>query len=147
MMSIEGWARKNPLTPPLMNIEINPSANSEARVDPQVRAVEAADPDQHHDRRRDRDDQRREGKRQRRERIHAADEHVVAVHHVAEDGQRAHGVDQRRDGSASARRMLVTRTCETMPMPGTMAMYTSGCPKNQNRCCQSSVEPPECGCN
>src|ERR1700716_1805791 len=29
-MSIEGWARKNPLTPPLMNIETKPSANSEA---------------------------------------------------------------------------------------------------------------------
>src|SRR5882672_8600509 len=26
-------------------------------------------------------------------------------------------------------------------------MYTSGCPKNQNRCCQSSVDPPECGCS
>ena len=30
MMSIEGCARKNPLTPPLTNIEINPSAKSEA---------------------------------------------------------------------------------------------------------------------
>src|SRR6266852_2092805 len=26
-------------------------------------------------------------------------------------------------------------------------MYTSGCPKNQNRCCQSRVDPPECGCS
>jgi hypothetical protein len=24
-------------------------------------------------------------------------------------------------------------------------MYTSGCPKNQNRCCQSSAEPPCAG--
>src|SRR5580700_4724370 len=24
-------------------------------------------------------------------------------------------------------------------------MYTSGWPKNQNRCCQSRVDPPECG--
>src|SRR5258707_7808793 len=32
-----------------------------------------------------------------------------------------------------------------MPTPGTMAMYTSGWPKNQNRCCQSKVDPPECG--
>src|SRR5438552_10335003 len=28
-----------------------------------------------------------------------------------------------------------------------MAMYTSGCPKNQNRCCQRSGDPPECGCS
>ena len=27
-------------------------------------------------------------------------------------------------------------------MPGRMAMYTSGWPKNQNRCCQRSGEPP-----
>src|ERR1700730_6901790 len=42
-------------------------------------------------------------------------------------------------------RMLVIRIWETMPIPGTIAMYTSGCPKNQNRCCQSRVDPPECG--
>ena len=30
MMSIEGCARKKPLTPPLINIETKPSANSEA---------------------------------------------------------------------------------------------------------------------
>ena len=30
MMSIEGCARKNPLTPPLMNIEMNPSENRDA---------------------------------------------------------------------------------------------------------------------
>src|SRR5580704_2124026 len=41
--------------------------------------------------------------------------------------------------------MLVTSTCETMPIAGRMAMYTSGCPKNQNMCCQSSGEPPACG--
>src|SRR5580704_6209266 len=44
-------------------------------------------------------------------------------------------------------RMLVIRIWETMPMPGTIAMYTSGCPKNQNRCCHSRVDPPECGCS
>src|SRR5271169_4237166 len=42
-------------------------------------------------------------------------------------------------------RILVTRTCVTIPMAGRMAMYTSGCPKNQNMCCQSSGEPPACG--
>src|SRR5438876_486920 len=30
-------------------------------------------------------------------------------------------------------------------MPGTMATYTSGCPKNQNRCGQRSVQPPRVG--
>src|SRR6266567_5315655 len=44
-------------------------------------------------------------------------------------------------------RMLVIRTWEMIPIPGTMAMYTSGCPKNQNKCCHSRVDPPECGCS
>src|ERR1039457_5941628 len=30
----------------------------------------------------------------------------------------------------------------TMPKPGRIRMYTSGWPKNQNRCCQSSGSPP-----
>ena len=38
-------------------------------------------------------------------------------------------------------------TCETTPIPGRIAMYTSGCPKNQNRCCHSSGEPPPCPCS
>src|SRR5580704_1058524 len=44
-------------------------------------------------------------------------------------------------------RILVIRTCETIPIPGTIAMYTSGCPKNQNKCCHRRVDPPEWGCN
>src|SRR5579863_9060 len=32
MMSMEGCARKNPLTPPLTNIEIKPNANSDAEL-------------------------------------------------------------------------------------------------------------------
>src|ERR1700719_1108459 len=32
MISIEGCARKKPLTPPLTNIETNPKANSEAEL-------------------------------------------------------------------------------------------------------------------
>src|SRR5207249_8912996 len=34
--------------------------------------------------------------------------------------------------------------CEQSPIAGKIAMYTSGCPKNQNRCCQKSGEPPLC---
>src|SRR5215468_856599 len=34
--------------------------------------------------------------------------------------------------------------CEHSPIAGKIAMYTSGCPKNQNKCCQSSGEPPLC---
>jgi hypothetical protein len=29
-----------------------------------------------------------------------------------------------------------------IPKAGTMRMYTSGCPKNQKRCCQRSADPP-----
>ena len=50
-------------------------------------------------------------------------------------------------GPSSGLRAKAGRMWETMPNPGRMAMYTSGCPKNQNRCCQSSGEPPECGCS
>src|SRR5208282_1335064 len=41
-------------------------------------------------------------------------------------------------------RANVDSTCDATPIPGTMAMYTSGWPKNQNRCCHSSGEPPLC---
>src|ERR1700676_172146 len=34
--------------------------------------------------------------------------------------------------------------CEHKPMAGRIAMYTSGCPKNQNKCCHKSGEPPLC---
>src|SRR5436189_6374624 len=34
--------------------------------------------------------------------------------------------------------------CEHSPIAGKIAMYTSGCPKNQNRCCHKSGEPPLC---
>src|SRR5690348_9327645 len=36
----------------------------------------------------------------------------------------------------------VESSCDATPMPGRMAMYTSGCPKNQNRCCHNSGDPP-----
>ena len=31
------------------------------------------------------------------------------------------------------------------PIAGSMMMYTSGWPRNQNRCCQSSGVPPSWG--
>src|SRR5438034_6484959 len=34
--------------------------------------------------------------------------------------------------------------CEHSPIAGKIAMYTSGCPKNQNKCCHKSGEPPLC---
>src|SRR5216683_1647827 len=34
--------------------------------------------------------------------------------------------------------------CEHNPIAGKIAMYTSGCPKNQNRCCHRRGEPPLC---
>ena len=64
-----------------------------SRIDPQLGAVHAAQPDQDDDGGRNRDDERGEGKRQRRERIHSADEHVVPVHHVTQNSNRAHAGD------------------------------------------------------
>ena len=40
------------------------------------------------------------------------------------------------------RRAEVASTSETMPNAGTITTYTSGCPKNQNRCWNSSGSPP-----
>ena len=34
---------------------------------------------------------------------------------------------------------------ETTPKNGSATMYTSGCPKNQNRCCHRIGEPPAVG--
>src|SRR2546425_6366945 len=48
-------------------------------------------------------------------------------------------------GPSRGLRANTGRMVETMPKPGRIAMYTSGCPKNQKRCCHSSGEPPECG--
>ena len=31
---------------------------------------------------------------------------------------------------------------ETRPKMGRMTMYTSGCPKNQNKCCYRTGSPP-----
>lgn len=35
--------------------------------------------------------------------------------------------------------------CEIIPNPGRIRMYTSGCPKNQNRCWYSTGSPPPAG--
>ena len=52
----------------------------------------------------------------------------------------------RRTPRPSSRTAACARTpgriSETMPMPGRIRMYTSGWPKIQNRCCQSSGSPP-----
>src|SRR6185369_15461659 len=39
-------------------------------------------------------------------------------------------------------RAKVESSCEATPMPGRIAIYTSGCPKNQNRCCHNNGDPP-----
>jgi len=36
----------------------------------------------------------------------------------------------------------VESRCDVTPIPGKIAMYTSGCPKNQNRCSHNSGDPP-----
>ena len=93
-MSSEGWARKNPLTPPLMNIEMNPSANSDAEL---IRNLEPYRlPSQIRTTMVDGMVITSVGKEKgdRRDWIHPADEHVMAVHHVAENGQSAHGINE-----------------------------------------------------
>ena len=42
----------------------------------------------------------------------------------------------------SGLRVLFAMTSATMPMPGRMSTYTSGCARNQKRCCQSIGLPP-----
>ena len=71
-----------------------PERKQRRRIDSQFGAVQAPHPDEHYDGRRNRDDQGGKREHQRRNRIHAADKHVVPVHHVAEDGERTHGIDQ-----------------------------------------------------
>ncbi len=38
-------------------------------------------------------------------------------------------------------RLKTGNTSETMPKNGSAMMYTSGCPKNQKRCCQRMAPP------
>ena len=94
-MSIEGCARKNPLTPPLTNMEMNPMQNNDAllirRFDPyrlpsQINVMMVAGIVI---------TKRWERKDQRGERIHAAEEHVMSPHHVAEKPDSHHAVDER----------------------------------------------------
>ena len=53
--------------------------------------------------------------------IHAADKHVVPIDHVAENASAPWNRSCTRWLSIGLR-MLVIRTWETMPMPGTIAM-------------------------
>jgi hypothetical protein len=39
-------------------------------------------------------------------------------------------------------RELVAITSEVIPKAGSKIMYTSGCPRNQNRCSNKTGEPP-----
>src|SRR5680860_413783 len=39
-------------------------------------------------------------------------------------------------------RALVAKTSETIPMAGRITIYTSGCPKNQNKCSNRTGDPP-----
>ena len=42
MMSIEGCARKKPLTPPLTNIEMKPKCKQRSRINPQLGTIQTA---------------------------------------------------------------------------------------------------------
>src|SRR5690554_438510 len=39
-------------------------------------------------------------------------------------------------------REFVANTSETIPIAGRITIYTSGCPKNQNKCSNNTGEPP-----
>ena len=76
-----------------MKTEMNPRQKSAARGESHIRAVNRAEPHERGDRGGDRDDQRRHGEQHRRERIHPADEHVVAPNHVAQEADGDHAAD------------------------------------------------------
>ena len=66
-------------------------------------------------------------------------EHVVRPHAEADEDDEELGDRDEREGDhlpLRERGMISV----AMPKAGTMRMYTSGWPKNQNRCCQSSVD-------
>ncbi|KAH6572344.1 hypothetical protein BASA62_003436 [Batrachochytrium salamandrivorans] len=42
-------------------------------------------------------------------------------------------------------RAYTVTTCDTIPNPGLIRIYTSGCPKNQNKCWYSTGSPPPAG--
>src|SRR5581483_3841143 len=50
-------------------------------------------------------------------------------------------------GPSNGLRAKTGRIVEMMPNPGKIAMYTSGCPKNQKRCCHKSGDPPPWCCS
>lgn len=39
----------------------------------------------------------------------------------------------------------VDTICETIPNAGIINIYTSGCPKNQNKCWYNIISPPPAG--
>ena len=41
--------------------------------------------------------------------------------------------------------MKLLRICEIIPKPGRIKIYTSGCPKNQNKCWYKIGSPPPAG--
>lgn len=42
-------------------------------------------------------------------------------------------------------RAYTVTTCDTIPNPGLIKIYTSGCPKNQNKCWYNTGSPPPAG--
>jgi hypothetical protein len=72
-------------------------------------------------------------------------EHVVRPHRDGQGGYAERGVDQSavaEDGFPAEHR----EDSVTMPKNGNATMFTSGWPKNQNRCCQR-IAPPLAGSN
>src|SRR5437667_621772 len=100
---VNGWLRQEKAANAAADEHGDESERKErCCVDANVRAVQAAQPYQCHDRRRNRDRERGKGEQQRRKRIHATHKHVVSPNHPAQEADGHHRVDD----NASAQERL-----------------------------------------
>jgi len=76
-----------------------------------------------------------------RDGAHARGEHVVAPHPEAKEADAGAGKNHDRVTEQRLREK-VGRISETIPIAGRIKIYTSGCPKTQNKCCQRMGKPP-----
>ena len=86
--------RKSPVSPPTPKTNTVPSANSIGVSKRSEPLPHREHPVQHHDHRRDADEQREQHEALAEERAHAGHEHVVAVDHRGEDGHDDHRPDR-----------------------------------------------------
>ena len=76
------------------------------------------------------------------DRAEPAGEHVVGPHAPADEADGRAGEDHELVAEQRLAAEHRQHLADTMPKLGKMRMYTSGCPKIQNRCCHSSGSAP-----